>query len=158
MVPEKGSHRLYHEFAEIVNSNKETQNNAIQYFSACIEKLEKFSPDTEIFIFFHKEDLVRKAKDYESRRTQLMELFQLSCTKKLKFFRTTIYKPETIIDALGRIFELTIPEAANSEFVDGKTIGEIEESLMVDIPSQEEPPEIAPSISTDPVSQKSAGI
>ena len=111
----------------IDTSNKTTRNNALQYFSACIEKLSLFSPDSEVFLFLHKNDLVRSSPNYESIHEQLKETFQLEYESTLRFFRTTIYTPETVIDAFGRIFELVLPEIKESEFVEGRVIGEIEE-------------------------------
>lgn len=107
--------------------NKTTRNNAIQYFASSIEKLEEFSPNAQYFVFLHKNDLVRHLPNYESIHEQFKEQFQLETDKKLSFFRTTIYRPETVIDAFGRIFELTMPELAESDYVDGRRIGEIEE-------------------------------
>ena len=111
----------------IDTANKTTRNNALQYFSACIEKLNTFSPDSEVFMFLHKNDLVRSSPNYESIHEQLKEVFQLEYESPIRFFRTTIYKPETVIDAFGRIFELVLPEIKQSEFVEGRVIGEIEE-------------------------------
>ena len=109
-------------------ANKTSRNNAIQYFSACLEKLAVFSPDAEVFVFLHKNDLVIDSPNYESIHEQLKEQFQLEYLKgPLRFFRTTIYRPETVIDAFGRIFELEIPEIAQSDLVEGRAIGEIEE-------------------------------
>ncbi|MFX1516296.1 MAG: ADP-ribosylation factor-like protein [Promethearchaeota archaeon] len=109
-------------------ANKTSRNNALQYFRACLEKLRAFSPDAEIFVFLHKNDLVVNSPNYESIHEQLKEQFQLECVKgPLRFFRTTIYRPETVIDAFGRIIELEIPEIARSELVEGRKIGEIEE-------------------------------
>ena len=108
-------------------SNKTTRNNALQYFTACLEKLQEYSPDATVYLFLHKNDLVRSSPNYESIHEQMKESFQLESNQPLRFFRTTIYKPETIINAFGRIFELTLPNIAMSDFVDGKEIGEIEE-------------------------------
>ncbi|MHA2305603.1 MAG: ADP-ribosylation factor-like protein [Candidatus Hodarchaeales archaeon] len=114
-------------------SNKTSRNNSIAYFKACLEKLNNFSPETEIFVFLHKNDLVINSPNYESIHEQLKEQFQIEVAKKIRFFRTTIYKPETIINAFGRLFELTVPTIARSEFVDGRTIGEIEELHKLDM-------------------------
>ncbi len=108
-------------------ANKTSRNNAIQYFSSCLEKLKKFSPAANIFIFLHKNDLIRNSPNYESIHEQLKEQFQIESSNQIKFFRTTIYRPETVIDTFGRIFELSIPELAQSDFVNGRLIGEIEE-------------------------------
>ncbi|MFW9906923.1 MAG: ADP-ribosylation factor-like protein, partial [Candidatus Thorarchaeota archaeon] len=108
-------------------ANKTSRNNAIQYFQSCLEKLATFSPEAAIFVFLHKNDLVIDSPNYESIHEQLKEQFQLETSQRLKFFRTTIYRPETVINSFGRIFELTIPQIAESEFVDFKTIGSIEE-------------------------------
>ena len=108
-------------------SNRSTQNNSLQYFTACIEKLNNFSPEAEVFVFLHKNDLVISSPNYESIHEQLKERFQLEFKSPLRFFRTTIYRPETVIDAFGRIFELNIPDLAESDFVDGRQIGKIEE-------------------------------
>jgi GTPase SAR1 family protein len=106
---------------------KSTKNNAIQYFSSCVEKLKNYSPNAEYFVFLHKNDLVRGSPNYESIHSQLKEQFQLECHEKIHFLRTTIYKPETVVNAFGRIFEITIPEIARSEYVEGRTIGQVEE-------------------------------
>ncbi|PWI47619.1 hypothetical protein CEE45_10660 [Candidatus Heimdallarchaeota archaeon B3_Heim] len=111
----------------IDTANKTTRNNAFQYFKASIEKLYNYSPSAEVFVFLHKNDLVRSSPNYESIHTQLKESFQLEYSEPLRFFRTSIYKPETVIDSFGRIFELSIPEIAQSDFVDERTIGELEE-------------------------------
>ncbi len=109
-------------------ANKTTRNNSIQYFAACLEKLNTFSPEAEVFVFLHKNDLLRASPNYESIHSQLKEQFQLEYNpKSLRFFRTTIYKPETVIDAFGRIFELVMPSLSESEFVEGRKIGLIEE-------------------------------
>jgi hypothetical protein len=111
----------------IDTANKTTRNNAFQYFKASIEKLINYSPEAEVFVFLHKNDLVRNSPNYESVHTQLKESFQLEYNETLRFFRTSIFKPESVIDAFGRIFELTVPDIAQSDFVEGRTIGEIEE-------------------------------
>ncbi|MHA2297316.1 MAG: ADP-ribosylation factor-like protein [Candidatus Hodarchaeales archaeon] len=117
-----------HVFIFVIDvSVKSTRNNAIQYFASCVERLKEFSPDAEFFVFLHKNDLVINLPNYESIHSQLKEQFQLECPKRIRFLRTTIYRPETVINAFGRTFELALPDLALSEFVDGKTIGEVEE-------------------------------
>ncbi|MHA2225242.1 MAG: ADP-ribosylation factor-like protein [Candidatus Hodarchaeales archaeon] len=118
-------------------ANKTSRNNSLQYFTGCLEKLKTFSPNAEIFVFLHKNDLVRQSPNYESIHEQLKEQFQLECSYGLRFFRTTIYKPETVIDSFGRIFELTVPELAKSDFVNYRTIGEIEERHKMDMTLRE---------------------
>jgi len=109
-------------------ANKTTRNNSIQYFAACLEKLNTFSPEAEVFVFLHKNDLLRASPNYESIHSQLKEQFQIEYNpRSLRFFRTTIYRPETVIDAFGRIFELVMPSLSESEFVEGRKIGLIEE-------------------------------
>lgn len=108
-------------------ANKTSRNNATQYFSACLKRIATYSTDAEIFVFLHKNDLVIDSPNYDSIHEQLKEQFQLEHPKPLRFFRTTIYKPESVIDSFGRIIELVIPEIAESEFVEGRKIGEIEE-------------------------------
>ncbi len=108
-------------------SNKTSRNNSIQYFAGCLEKLREFSPDAEIFVFLHKNDLVRNSPNYETIHSLLKEQFQVEYKKPLRFFRTTIYKPETVINAFGRIFEIVMPELAESELVENRTIGVVEE-------------------------------
>jgi len=110
-------------------NNKTTQNSAIEYFSKSVERLHTYSPKAKYFILLHKNDLVINSPNYESIHEQLKERFQLVGRIKLFFFRTSIYKPETIINCLGRIIELTMPDIAESDFVDHKSIGEIEESI-----------------------------
>ncbi|MFW9992575.1 MAG: ADP-ribosylation factor-like protein [Candidatus Odinarchaeota archaeon] len=108
-------------------SIRSTRNNAIQYFASCLEKLKKYSPDAKFFVFLHKNDLVRHLPNYESTHAQLKEQFQLESPEKIHFFRTTIYKPETVIDGFGRMFEIAIPSIAKSKYVNGRTIGQVEE-------------------------------
>ncbi len=123
----------------IDTANKSTRNSAIQYFISCLEMLDKFSPDAKKFVFLHKNDLVRHLPNYESIHEQLKEQFQLECPSiRLSFFRTSIYKPETVIDAFGRIFELTFPQLAKSEFVDHREIGIIEEYAEKEMTVREE--------------------
>ncbi|MHA2246247.1 MAG: ADP-ribosylation factor-like protein [Candidatus Hodarchaeales archaeon] len=107
--------------------NRTTRNNAIQYFSACIKKLNEFSPEAEIFVFLHKNDLIFNSPNYESIHRQFKENFQQECPTPIRFFRTTIYRPETVTNAFGRIFEVAMPQLAWNELVDEKTIGVIEE-------------------------------
>ncbi|MFX1251416.1 MAG: ADP-ribosylation factor-like protein [Promethearchaeota archaeon] len=106
---------------------KSTRNEAIKYFTSCVEKLQCYSPNAELFVFLHKNDLVRLSPNYESIHAQLKEQFQLQSPKKVTFLRTTIYDPKTVVDSFGRVFELAISEIAKSDYVDGRTIGEIEE-------------------------------
>ena len=103
-------------------SIKATRNNAVQYFVGALEKLKEFSPNAEIFVFLHKNDLIRSSPNYESIHLQIKEQFQIECEKKIKFFRTTIFDEQSVINAFGRIFELTIPQAARSPLVDGRNI------------------------------------
>ncbi|MHA2272654.1 MAG: ADP-ribosylation factor-like protein [Candidatus Hodarchaeales archaeon] len=107
--------------------NKATRNSAIEYFSHCLEKLQIYSPNAEYFVFLHKNDLVQHLPNYDSIHEQLKEQFQLESPKKVSFFRTTIFRPETVIDGFGRIFELGMPELAQSDYVDGREIGQVEE-------------------------------
>ncbi|MHA1450494.1 MAG: ADP-ribosylation factor-like protein [Candidatus Hodarchaeales archaeon] len=106
---------------------KSSKNNAIQYFASCVNRLKQYSPETEFFVFLHKNDLVINQPNYESIHAQLKEQFQHECPQRILFFRTTIFRPETVIDAFGRIFELTIPELARSEYVNGRIINQGEE-------------------------------
>ena len=108
-------------------SNRTTRNNAVQYFKACIEKLDKYSPEANIFVFLHKNDLVEHWPNYETIHQILKEEFQIECKKRIKFFRTTIFKPESVAKSFGRIIELSMPELGQSELVNGQIIGEIEE-------------------------------
>ncbi|MFW9915463.1 MAG: ADP-ribosylation factor-like protein [Candidatus Thorarchaeota archaeon] len=106
---------------------KATRNSAIEYFAHCLKKLEIYSPNAEYFVFLHKNDLVQHLPNYESIHQQLKEQFQLESPKKVSFFRTTIFRPETVIDGFGRIFELGMPELAQSDYVNGRQIGQVEE-------------------------------
>lgn len=108
-------------------SNRTTRNNAIQYFKACVEKLDNYSPEAKIFVFLHKNDLVEDWPNYETIHHLLKEEFQVECKKDIRFFRTTIFNPESVIKSFGRIIELSMPDLSNSELVNGRTIGEIEE-------------------------------
>lgn len=108
-------------------SIKSTRNNAVQYFVSALEKLKEYSPDCEIYVFLHKNDLIRNSPNYESIHAQIKEQFQVESDKKIKFFRTTIFDEQSVINAFGRIFELTIPQAAKSPLVDGKAIESGEE-------------------------------
>ncbi|MHA2335337.1 MAG: ADP-ribosylation factor-like protein [Candidatus Hodarchaeales archaeon] len=108
-------------------SEKTTRNNSIQYFSSCVERLQELSPGALYFVFLHKNDLVRNLPNYESIHAQLKQQFQHECPKRIHFLRTTIYKPETVVDSFGRVFELALPNIAESDYVDGRLIGQIEE-------------------------------
>ena len=108
-------------------SVKATRNNSVQYFISALEKLKEFSPNAEIYVFLHKNDLIRSSPNYESIHAQIKEQFQVECERKLKFFRTTIFDEKSIINAFGRIFELSIPNAAKSKLVDGLAIESGEE-------------------------------
>ena len=108
-------------------SVKSTRNNSVQYFAAAYEKLKEYSPNAEIYVFLHKNDLIRSSPNYESIHAQIKEQFQVECDQKLKFFRTTIFDEPSIINAFGRIFELSIPKAARSKLVDEKEITSGEE-------------------------------
>lgn len=108
-------------------STKSTLNNAIQYFASCVERINEYSPESEFFILLHKNDLVINLPNYESIHAQLKEQFQLETTKKLRFFRTTIYTPETVVDAFGRVFEISLPDLDKSEYVNKRMIEEVEE-------------------------------
>ena len=108
-------------------SAKSTLNNAIQYFSSCVEKINEYSPEAEFFILLHKNDLVINLPNYESIHAQLKEKFQIESLKKLRFFRTTIFKTESVIDAFGRIFEIALPDLDKSEFINERKIEEVEE-------------------------------
>jgi hypothetical protein len=108
-------------------SNRTTRNNAIQYFQACVEKLDGYSPEAKIFVFLHKNDLVEDWPNYETIHHILKEEFQVACKKNIRFFRTTIFNPESVTRSFGRIIELSMPDLSRSELVGGHTIGEIEE-------------------------------
>ncbi|MFX0062159.1 MAG: ADP-ribosylation factor-like protein [Candidatus Hermodarchaeota archaeon] len=108
-------------------AEKSTLNDAIKYFRSCIELLQQYSPNAKLFVFLHKNDLVRLSPNYESIHAQLKEQFQLQSSKRVAFLRTTIYDPKTIVDSFGRVFELSIPQIGQSDYVDGRIIGEIEE-------------------------------
>ncbi|WP_455463040.1 ADP-ribosylation factor-like protein [Candidatus Hodarchaeum mangrovi] len=108
-------------------SNRTTRNNAVQYFKACVEKLDMYSPEAKIFVFLHKNDLVEHWPNYETIHNILKEEFQVECKKEIKFFRTTIFNPESVSNSFGRIIELSMPDLSQSELVNGQHIGEIEE-------------------------------
>jgi GTPase SAR1 family protein len=138
-------------------ANKTSRNNAINYFKACLEKLATFSPESEVFVFLHKNDLVRDSPNYESIHEQLKEQFQLEYPSRLRFFRTTIYKPETVINSFGRIFEVTFPQLGQSEFVEFQTIGEIEEYHEKDMTLREPTLEVGINQKPEPITPKIAG-
>jgi hypothetical protein len=108
-------------------SNRTSRDNSIQYFKSCIEKLDTYSKETQIFVFLHKNDLVQSWPNYETIHDLLKEEFQIESKKQIKFFRTTIFNPESIVKSFGRVIELAMPELSQSEFVDGQIIGKIEE-------------------------------
>src|SRR3970282_2477844 len=95
-------------------SNKTTRNNSGEYFESCVQKLQTFLPNPQYYVLLHKNDLVRSLPNYESIHGQLKEQFQVVTPQKLRFFRTTIYQPETVISSFGRIIELTLPQLSKS--------------------------------------------
>ncbi len=108
-------------------SHRTSRDNAVQYFKACIEKLQTYSKEAQIYVFLHKNDLVENWPNYETIHDLLKEEFQIECNKQVKFFRTTIFNPQSIVESFGRVIELSMPELSQSEFVEGQVIGEIEE-------------------------------
>ena len=110
----------------IDTSIKSTRNNSIQYFAECLKKLEQFSPKSEIFVFLHKTDLIKNSPNFNTILQLLMEQFQVESKRKVRFFFTTIYEPETVINAFLRIFEVIIPDKLNE-----KIVGQIEQFASV---------------------------
>jgi hypothetical protein len=103
-------------------SLKSTRNNSVQYFASAVQKLKEYSPNAEVYVFLHKNDLIKNSPNYESIHAQIKEQFQVECDQKIKFFRTTIFDESSVVNAFGRIFELSIPKAAKSKFVDERSI------------------------------------
>lgn len=119
------------------------QHEMIQYdFRDSIKQLMKYSPNTHYFVFLHKNDLTINRPNYHSILSQIKEQFQLECSEKVYFFRTSIYRPETVIDSFGRIIEIVLPNISKSEYVEGRKIEKVEEFA-------ENIPKIQESIDTD---------
>ena len=55
-----------------------------------------------------------------------MEQFQIESKRKVRFFFTTIYEPDTVINSFLRIFEVIIPDKLNE-----KIVGQIEQFASV---------------------------
>ena len=110
----------------IDTSIKSTRNNSIQYFAECLKKLEQFSPKAEIFVFLHKTDLIKNSPNFDTILQLLMEQFQIESKRKVRFFFTTIYEPDTVINSFLRIFEVIIPDKLNE-----KIVGQIEQFASV---------------------------
>ncbi|MHA2339261.1 MAG: ADP-ribosylation factor-like protein, partial [Candidatus Hodarchaeales archaeon] len=108
-------------------ANKTTRNSSVEYFESCVQKLQMYSPNAKYYVMLHKNDLVKQLPNYESIHEQLKEQFQIVSPQRLSFFRSTIYRPESVIDSFGRIIELTLPELSKSDFVEGREVGQIEE-------------------------------
>ncbi|OLS21237.1 MAG: hypothetical protein HeimC3_36580 [Candidatus Heimdallarchaeota archaeon LC_3] len=134
-------------------SNKTTRNSSVEYFENCIEKLQMYSPNAKYYVMLHKNDLVAHLPNYESVHEQFKEQFQRTSPQKLSFFRSTIYKPETVIDSFGRIIELTLPELSRSDFVEGREIGQIEEypEKFVALKQEQDPIKVTPTEPTQTV-------
>ena len=137
----------------IDTSMKATRNNSIQYFAECLKKLDQFSPKSEIFVFLHKTDLIKSQPNYDTVLQLLMEQFQIESKRKIRFFFTSIYEPQTVVNAFLRIFEVIIPENLNE-----KIVGQIEQFASIkftsknidvlDLPEQEDKDEEALAEST----------
>ncbi|MHA2338221.1 MAG: ADP-ribosylation factor-like protein [Candidatus Hodarchaeales archaeon] len=125
-------------------SVRSTRNNAVQYFSSAMEKLNEFSRNADVYVFLHKNDLTRHLPNYESVHNQLKEQFQLESNQKLTFFRTTIFDPNTVINAFGRMFEMSIPAAAKGKLVEGRVVSSGEEFAKKFAVREEEEMETCP--------------
>ncbi|MFQ6123338.1 MAG: ADP-ribosylation factor-like protein [Candidatus Heimdallarchaeota archaeon] len=85
-------------------------NSAKHYFDAALERLQKYSPKSHVFVLIHKMDLVEKNPDYKEKITDhLRSLFEKDIDRKIIFFETTIYN-ETIKNALYEILKISFPE------------------------------------------------
>jgi Ras-related GTP-binding protein A/B len=115
----------------IDTSIKGTRNNSIQYFAECVKKLDQFSPKAEVFVYLHKTDLIKSQPNYDTVLQLLMEQFQIEARRKIRFFFTSIYEPETVINSFLRIFEIIIPEKLSS-----KIVGQIEKFASVKFTSK----------------------
>ncbi len=80
---------------------KEIQR-AKYYLDLSLKKLNQFSPESSIFLFQHKADLVPKKMRDEVRRT-IREYLEVGVNKKIKYFETSVFS-DSIFKAMGAVY------------------------------------------------------
>ena len=80
---------------------KEIQR-AKYYFDLSLKKLNQFSPESSVFIFQHKSDLVPKKMKDEVRGT-IKEYLEAGVNKRLKYFETSVFS-DSIFKAMGDVY------------------------------------------------------
>jgi len=80
---------------------KEIQR-AKYYLDLSLKKLNQFSPESSIFLFQHKADLVPKKMRDEVRRT-IREYLEVGINKKIKYFETSVFS-DSIFKAMGDVY------------------------------------------------------
>jgi GTPase SAR1 family protein len=77
-------------------------SRAKYYLDLSLKKLNQFSPESSVFIFQHKADLVPKKMRDEVRRT-IREYLEVGVNKKLKYFETSVFS-DSIFKAMGDVY------------------------------------------------------
>jgi GTPase SAR1 family protein len=80
---------------------KEIQR-AKYYFDLSLKKLNQFSPESSVFIFQHKSDLVPKKMKDEVKKT-IREYLEAGVNKRLKYFETSVFS-DSIFKAMGDVY------------------------------------------------------
>ncbi len=77
-------------------------SRAKYYLDLSLKKLNQYSPESTVFIFQHKADLIPKKMRDEVRRT-IREYVESGVTKKIKYFETSVFS-DSIFKAMGDVY------------------------------------------------------
>ncbi len=77
-------------------------SRAKYYLDLSLKKLNQYSPDSVVFIFQHKTDLIPKKLKAEVGST-IREYLTTGASKQIKFYSTTVFS-ETIFRAMGEVY------------------------------------------------------
>ena len=77
-------------------------SRAKYYLDLSLKKLEQYSPESSVFIFQHKADLIPKKMRDEVRRT-IREYLEVGLHKRLKYFETSVFS-DSIFKGMGDVY------------------------------------------------------
>ena len=77
-------------------------SRAKYYLDLSVKKLDQYSPNSSIFIFQHKADLVPKNLKEEVRKT-VNDYLSAGINKKLKYYETSVFS-DSIFRAMGEVY------------------------------------------------------